>query len=143
MSEQKFDPMKEISKLRNTLGKTIEQGIQTVTGAEKQIRLDIYELPDEVVIRTSPIDGLVPSSIEVSMENDILTISGETRPEETPANASYILQERRFGAFSRTATITIPVKSTQAQAKLKHGVLTVTLPIDKGNYQNIQVTPVD
>ena len=143
MSEQRFDPMKEISNLRNSLGKAIEQGIQTVTGIEKQIKLDIYELGDVVVIRTSPIDGLNPQSIEVSMENEILTISGETTPEETPANASYILQERRFGKFTRTANIPIPVQSTKAQAKLKHGVLTVTLPIDKGNYQNITVTPVD
>lgn len=148
MSEDRLDPMKELNRLRNTVGKVIEQGITTVQTAVQSattiaaVRLDIYEIDNEVVIRSNALDGLVAESIEVSMEGELLTIKGVTEPEEMPDNASYFLQERRFGPFERTVIIPIPVKSEEAKAKLaKNGILTVTLPIDRGKYQDIAVTP--
>lgn len=130
MSDSRFDPMKELNTLRQSVGKVIEQGLQTVQSVTnaQTIKLDVYELDDVVIIRTSAIDGIVPDSVEVSMEEGLLTINGETRPEPTPATASYLLQERRFGAFSRTVEIAIPVQSHEAKAKLKDGSLTITLP---------------
>lgn len=155
MSDEKFDPIQEINRLRDraskvieqgaaTVGKVVEQGIQTMqsaTSGGSSVRLDVYELNGSIIIKTSPLDGLVPSSIEVSMEGNALTISGETQEDEMPANASFLLRERKFGVFARTVTINIPVKSTEAKAKLnKNGTLTVTLPIDQDRYTNIQVT---
>ncbi len=148
MSDQRFDPMKEFNNLRSTVGKAIEQGINTVqhtvqNAAGVGVRLDVYEVDNEVVIRTNPLDGLLPESIEVSMEGEVLTIKGVTEAEETPAYASFFVQERRFGPFERTVTIPIPVKSTEARAKLgKNGSLTVTLPVDTDR-QNITVTPTE
>lgn len=145
--EDRFDPMKELNKLRHQVNKVVEQGIQTVqtaTTTNQAVRLDMYEANDEVVIKTNALDGLDPSSIEVSMEGDVLTIAGATIPEETPSLASFFLQERRFGEFSRKVTVPIPVLSEEARAKLgKNGVLTVTLPVDKKRYQDITVTPAD
>lgn len=130
MSENRFDPLKELNTLRQSVGKVIGQSLQTVQSVAgvPTLKVDVYELDDVVVVRTSAIDGIVPDSIEVSMEDSMLTISGETRPEPTPTTASYLLQERRFGAFSRTVEISIPVRSDEAKAKLKDGVLTITLP---------------
>lgn len=145
--EERFDPMKELNKLRKQVNKVVEQGIQTVqtaTTTSQFVRLDMYEVNDEVVIKTNALDGLDPSSIEVAMDGDELTIAGETTPQETPALASFFVQERRFGAFSRTVSVPIPVIAEEARAKLgKNGVLTVTLPVDKKRYQDITVTPAD
>jgi HSP20 family protein len=149
MSDQRFDPMKEFNNLRSTVGKIVEQGINTVqhtvqnaTGVS--IRLDVYEVDNEVIIRTNALDGLLPESIEVSMEGEVLTIKGVTQAEETPAYASFFVQERRFGPFERSVAIPIPVKSTEARAKLgKNGTLTVTLPVDTDRYQDITVTPTE
>lgn len=138
----KFDPAKELSNLRSYVGKVVEQGVKTVQslGSNSPIRLDVYDIGDMVVVRTSAIDGIVADSVEVNMENDVLTISGDTRPESTPPNASYLVQERRFGAFSRSVTISIPVRSSEAKAKLKDGTLTITLPIDRDRYQNFKIS---
>lgn len=155
MADQKFDPMKELANLRDTVGKVIEkgsqtagkiieQGIQTVqsaTGGGSSIKVDVYELDDQVVIRTSPIDGLMAETIEVSMEGSALTITGETREDEVPPKANFIIRERKFGVFQRSVTINIPVKAQQAKAKLnKNGTLTITLPIDVDNYTSIDVS---
>ena len=142
-----FDPIRELNRLRQTVEKAVEQGIQqvqTATSGGQMVRLDVYEVNDEVFIKTNALDGLDASSIEVSMEGDVLTISGETKPDEMPLLASFFLQERRYGAFSRSVTIPIPVKSEEAKAKLgKNGVLTVTLPVDLDRYQDMTVTPTD
>ena len=151
MSEQKFDPMKELNKLSKTVGKVIEQGINTAQNTLQTagigapaIRLDVYELNDEVIITTNALDGLDKHSIEVSMEEGVLTIKGQTVPDETPVGASFFLQERKFGPFSRSVNIPIPVKPQEAGARVsKNGVLIVTLPVDKDRYQDITVTPTD
>ncbi|MDQ7025561.1 MAG: Hsp20/alpha crystallin family protein [Anaerolineae bacterium] len=151
MPEQKFDPMKELNKLSKTVGKVIEQGINTAQSTlqtagigTQHVRLDIYELNDEVVVITNSLDGLDKTSIEVSMEGDILTIKGETVAEATPTGASIYLQERKFGAFTRSVSIPVAVKPQEAGARVsKTGVLTVTLPVDKDRYQDITVTPTE
>jgi HSP20 family protein len=139
---EKFDPLRELANLRNSVGRVLEQGVQSVQSltGQQSIRLDVYEVEDTVVVRTSAIDGVVADSIDVSMENDTLTISGDTRPEPTPTNASYLVQERRFGPFSRSVAIGVPVRSSEAKAKLKDGVLTITFPIDRDRYQNFKVS---
>lgn len=143
MADDKFDPLKEINNLRDSLGKTIEQSLQTITGGPIQVRLDMYMVQNQVVIRTAAMDGIVLESIDVAMDDDMLTIRGETRPEETPRAASYLLHERRFGAFTRSIRIPVPVKAGEAEAKLKNGSLTITLPIDEHRDRPITVTPVD
>ena len=142
MSEP-FDPMREIQRLGDSVGKMIEQGIervQTIANPHAHIRLDVYAHEGKLVIRTSPLDNLDPSTLEVSVEDNTLMIRGVTRPEEVPAYASYLLQERRFGPFERGVKINIPVKATEAKAKLSKGALVITLPIDTDNYDDIEVT---
>jgi HSP20 family molecular chaperone IbpA len=150
MADDRIDPMKELNRLKNTVGKVLEQGISTVQStvqsavqsatASVAIRVDAYEYNDNVVIKTNAIDGLIPDSIEVSMEGDILTIVVETKAEAAPETASFILQERKYGTLAREVVIPIPVISEKAKAKLsKTGVLTVTLPIDKEKLQTYQI----
>jgi HSP20 family molecular chaperone IbpA len=152
--DQRIDPMKELNKLKNTVGKVLEQGISTVQSTVQSavqsattlaaIRVDAYEFQDNVVIKTNAIDGLIPDSIEVSMEGDILTIHVETQAETAPEGATVILQERKYGSLEREVVIPIPVQSEKAKAKLsKTGVLTVTLPIDKAKLQEYTIPEED
>lgn len=141
--EPRFDPMKEIQNLGEQLGKQIEKGIRTVTNSPEQIILDMYEADNEIVIRTNAIDGLVKNSIEISLENSILTIAVQTEPEATPPTAKYLVQERRFGRLSRNIELRVPVKANEAKAKVDNGSLVITLPVDDSIYGNIKVTPVE
>ena len=65
MSEERFDPMREIARLGNTMGKVIEKGInqginqvQSLT-SPNVLKVDVYVYEDNVVVRTAPIDGEV------------------------------------------------------------------------------------
>jgi HSP20 family protein len=153
----KFDPRRELNNLRETVekalqtggtvaGKVINEGIKTVqnaTGGGSPMRFDVYELNDEVVIRVAPLDGLIADSIEVSMEGTTLTLVVQTQGDEVSPKAQYLMRERKFGIFSRSIQLEIPVKANQAKAKLnRDGTLTITLPVDTVRAaQNIRITP--
>ena len=143
-NEERFDPMKEIQNLGEQISRQIEKGIRTVAPVPQQITLDMYVADNELMIRTQPIDGLVKDSIEISLENNVLTIGVQTEPEATPTTARYLMQERRFGHLSREVELSLPVKANQARAKLGNGSsLIISLPLDDSIYGNIKVTPVE
>jgi len=143
-AEQRFDPMKEIQNFGEQISKQIEKGIRTVTSHPQEIILDMYQADNELIVCSSAIDGLVKSSIEISLENNILTIAVQTEPETTPPTARYLMQERRFGPLSRTLELPVPVKANEARAKVGRGnSLIISLPIDDSIYGNIKVTPVE
>jgi HSP20 family molecular chaperone IbpA len=161
----KFDPRRELNNLRETVekalqqgstvagkaiqqgtnvaGKVINQGIQTVqnaTGGTSPMRMDVYELDDEMVIRVSPIDGIIADSIEVSMEGTTLTLALQSAADEVSPKATYLMHERKFGIFSRSIELEIPVKANQAKAKLnRDGTLTITLPVDVARIQQMRI----
>lgn len=128
MSEEKFDPVKEFTTLRDNLSKIVEQSVKGFVGVQT-IRVDVYETADEVIVRTGPIDGANSASIDVSIENDFLTISGTSFPDtDIRAEAVPVLTERRFGAFTRAVKLPHAVENELARAKFHEGRLTVTLP---------------
>lgn len=142
--EPRFDPMKEIQNFGEQISKQIEKGIRTVANVPEQIILDMYEADQKLMIRTGAIDGLVKTSIEISVENNVLTIGLQTEPEAAPPEAKYLLQERRFGHLSRAVELPLPVKAGEARAKLGSGnSLIISLPIDDSIYSSIKVTPVE
>lgn len=145
MSNEKFDPVKEFTNIRDTLSRAVEQGVKGMTAAGNYPRMDIYETKTEVVVRSAPIDGIKPESIEVSMEDGVLTVSGETEADrDIPEEAVYLVQERYSGVFSRSLRITRPVKADSASAKIQRGMLTITLPkIEDKRPQVIDVTPAE
>lgn len=143
--KDKFDPIREFTALRDNLSKVVEQSVKGVVGTSNYPAVDVYETADSVVVRTAPIDGITPESVEVSMENGVLTISGNTVTDsDLPEGSAYISRERRFGTFNRSVRIPRNVQADAAQARFKHGILTITLPkIADKRPQVIEVTPAE
>lgn len=146
MSEEKFDPIKEFTSLRDSLSKAVEQSVKTLSSAAAGYpAVDVYETGSAVIVRTVPLAGIDPSSIEVSMENNVLTISGTTQPDaDIPEDVRYLVRERRFGQFSRSVRISPKVKPEAAQARIRDAVLTITLPrAEDPRPQIIDITPAE
>lgn len=145
MNEEKFDAMKELNSIRDSLSKAVEQGMKNLrTGIYPAV--DVYETENSVVIRTAPIAGLDAASVEIAMENGVLTISGNAAADtDIPENVTYITRERRFGPFARDIRIAQAVKAEAAQAKLsKSGALIITIPkAHESQARIINVTPAE
>jgi HSP20 family protein len=144
MTEQpKFDPVKEFVSLRDNLSRAVGESLRAATGTTFPA-IDMYETDDAVIIYTEPLLGADPSKFEVSMEDDMLVISGETQAHIQIDDSAYLQRELRFGAFARTIRIPRKVKATEARATFKKSVLTITIPkqTDSGS-QIIGVTPAE
>jgi HSP20 family protein len=91
--------------------------------------IDVAETDKEIVI-TAEMPGLERKDVEISLENDMLTIRGEKKVEreKEDKNKSYHLIERNYGVFYRVLQLPPGVDPSKVQATMANGVLKVTLP---------------
>jgi HSP20 family protein len=85
--------------------------------------------PVEPPIEVAESEGDVTVKLLVpGVENNVLTVRGETRKEEEEKKKNYYRQEIRYGAFQRAVRLPAEVEGTKASADLKNGTLKITLP---------------
>ncbi len=89
--------------------------------------VDIAATDREYVI-TAEVPGLEANDLHLELLEDTLLIRGEKRQEWEKQNAGVYRMERRYGAFERMLSLPDDADRDRLEAKLKHGVLTVTIP---------------
>ena len=89
--------------------------------------VDIVEEPELIKI-VAEIPGVKPEDIRVSLENNILTISGKKEQVAEEKAEKVHRYERTYGEFVRTFTLPVTVEATQIKAVVEQGLLTLTLP---------------
>lgn len=99
-------------------------------GTVKGARLDIKETENEYVVEVD-VPGYNKENINISIEDDYLTISGKQEDVVDENSGEYIRKERRMGSFTRTVPIPENVKLDDITAKYNNGVLRITLPKEK------------
>ena len=78
--------------------------------------MDVVERDSEFVIRTD-LPGIKKEDINVTLENGVLTISGETKEEtEEKENGQVIRQERRYGKYMRSLRLATPIDEKKVKA---------------------------
>ncbi len=107
--------------------------------AEGQLTIDVYQTENDIVIK-STIAGVKPEDLDVSINNDMVTVKGERKNEEEVENGNYYYQECYWGSFSRSVLLPVDVIPEKADAALKNGILTIRLPkADTTKTKKIQV----
>jgi HSP20 family protein len=107
--------------------------------AEGQLTIDVYQTENDIVIK-STIAGVKPEDLDVSINNDMVTIKGERSNEEQVDGGNYYYQECYWGSFSRSVLLPVDVIPEKADASLKNGILTIRLPkADTTKTKKIQV----
>jgi len=107
--------------------------------AEGQLTVDVYQTPDEIVIR-SIVAGVRPDDLDISISRDMVTIRGSREEHREVSDENYFHKELYWGAFSRTVLLPAEVEVEDASAQEKHGLLTIRLPkIDKEKQTKLKV----
>jgi len=94
---------------------------------EGQLNIDMYQTKDNVIIK-STIAGVKPEDIDITVANDMVTVKGSRRKEETVSQDDYFYQECYWGNFSRSVIIPVDIDSESIEADLKDGILTIIIP---------------
>lgn len=89
--------------------------------------VDIIEGKEEIALEAE-LAGMNIEDVEVSIENNVITISGERKFEKKDEGENYHRVERSYGTFTRSFTLPRNVVSEEAKADFKNGILRVTLP---------------
>lgn len=100
---------------------------EILSSAGGQLTVDVYQTPSEFVV-ISPIAGVKPEDIDVSVENDMLTIKGERKVFDEVKEKNYFYQECYWGSFSRQILLPEDVDVQKIKASLQKGVLVVRIP---------------
>lgn len=107
--------------------------------SEGQLTIDVYQTDNDIVIK-STIAGVKPEDLDVSINNDMVTIRGERKNEEKVEGENYYYQECYWGTFSRSVILPVEVIADKAEAAMKNGILTIRLPkADTTKTKKIQV----
>ncbi|MGB4268040.1 MAG: Hsp20/alpha crystallin family protein [Spirochaetota bacterium] len=86
--------------------------------------IDVEEDEKSIHVRAE-IPGIDEKDLNVTLEDNVLTISGKKKEERKEENKRYVLAERRFGSFKRSIALPADVKADNIKASFKNGVLTV------------------
>ncbi|MEP7216916.1 MAG: Hsp20/alpha crystallin family protein [Anaerolineaceae bacterium] len=89
---------------------------------------DVTEADGTLLVQAE-LPGVDQEDIEVNVEGGMLTISGEKRCETKEEEKGHTYSERFFGSFQRSISIPQGVDQSKIEAKLKHGVLEVRVPL--------------
>ena len=89
--------------------------------------LDVIENEDGYVIKAS-LPGVSAESLDVVLEDNVLSIKAEVAAEEVAENEQFHIRERRTGHFSRSLRFPIDVNGDEIQATYTNGVLSLNVP---------------
>ena len=90
-------------------------------------QIDVSETDQEIKVAVE-LPGMSEKDIEVSLDRNMLTISGEKKDETEEKGENFYRMERSYGKFRRSIALPAEVDADEVEATFKQGVLHVTLP---------------
>jgi HSP20 family protein len=119
--------------------KNLPHAWQPADFEEGQLSIDVYETEKDIIIK-STIAGAKPNDLDITMDNDMLTIRGKRHDINEKEDRNYLYQECYWGSFSRSVILPVEVDTKKIDASLENGVLTIALKkIKKGGKIGVKV----
>ena len=91
------------------------------------VAIDVIENDDAYVVKAT-VPGLTADDLDLTLEDNVLTLKGEIKADEAVENAQYHVRERRYGSFSRRVRFPVAVNSDNVEATYENGILTLSVP---------------
>lgn len=129
MSIVRFDPFRDITSFRDDINRLFARSLgEGVTGSRMWApAVDVFETKDAVVLKAE-LPGLTAAHVDVEIDGDVLTVSGERRFTDTVEEGRYHRLERSYGKFSRSLTLPQGITADAVSATFADGVLEVVVP---------------
>jgi len=133
-----WDPFRELEEMQRRWASLFDrQMLLSEGGKEEQFRLtewtpavDIAEDDKEYTIKAE-LPGINKEDVKVTVENGVLSISGERKSEKEEKDKKYHRIERTYGSFVRAFTLPEGTAGDKMNAEFKDGVLKLHLPKDE------------
>jgi HSP20 family protein len=116
----RFDPYREFDRLA-------EQLASTASRAPRVFPMDAYRRGEQFIVQFD-LPGVEPAAIELTVEQNVLTVRTERRF-EPQQDDEVVVAERPYGTYTRQIFLGDTLDSENMQANCEHGVLTLTIPV--------------
>ena len=131
MVMRRWDPFIELRRMQENMDH-LWRGFSQPSGGNGEmegwaIPLDVVQDGDNIIVQAS-LPGVNPSDLSVTIENDVLTIRGQTTGESERQEGNYLMRERHTGSFHRSLRLPETLDVEKAQTSYDYGVLTVAFP---------------
>ena len=131
----RWEPVRELQTVQNEMNRLFNTFFDSPTpsgnGGTALRRwipaMDVVETDDQYVLRAD-LPGMSESDVNVELDHNVLTISGERKRESTEEGARYFAVERAYGRFSRAFSLPEGTDGEHVTADVKDGVLTLRVP---------------
>jgi HSP20 family protein len=130
----RWEPFRELSSLQTEMNRLFNTAFGDVpnggTGgaARRWIpAMDLLETDEDFVLRAD-LPGMTESDVNIELEDNVLTLSGERKAEHEDKREGFHRIERAFGSFSRSLTLPKGVDPETVSASFDQGVLEVRIP---------------
>jgi len=127
----RYDPFREMRSLQDEVNRLFASSIPR--GEESDLmrgawspQVDIFENKDQIVLEAE-LAGMNPEDVDISIENNVLTIHGERKFEKKAEGDNFHRVERSYGSFTRSFTLPPTVSSENANAEFENGILRLIL----------------
>ncbi|MGC8717332.1 MAG: Hsp20/alpha crystallin family protein [bacterium] len=136
MAIRRWDPFRELENLRREMDRLFDEvfgrGSITEPTIEEATRVwapacDLYETEKDIVVKAN-LPGVSKDNVEVIVTEDSITIKGQTKEETEVKEKNYYRKELNYGAFQRVIPLPVTVKSDEAKATFKDGILEIRAP---------------
>jgi HSP20 family protein len=132
-------PMRESMSLRDAMDRLFEDSVITPGKLAPMPKIDIKEKKDSVVIKAE-LPGIAEEDVSIEIKDNIMTISGEKKDEKEEKDAGYFCKESHTGSFARSFHLPAEVVASKADADMKSGVLTITVPkVEEKKAQKVEI----
>jgi HSP20 family protein len=129
----RWEPVRELGTIQNEMNRLFNSVFDAPTQGNGQTprrwvpAMDLMETETDFVVRAD-LPGMSESDVNIELEDNVLTISGEREAEHEERKAGYYRVERSSGAFRRSLTLPEGVDAEAVKATFDRGVLEVTIP---------------
>jgi HSP20 family protein len=126
----RWEPFRELSTLQNRMSRLFEEQYggreEALTAGAFVPAVDIYEDEHSIQLKLE-VPGIEEKDLDVRVENNVLTVSGERKFEKEEKEENFRRVERRYGSFTRSFTLPNKVNSEDVSANYENGVLKIKL----------------
>jgi HSP20 family protein len=145
MSVLRWDPFQDLLSLQDEMNRVFDRAAGRST-RDQAMRawapaLDIAERRDAYLVAVE-LPGVNPDDIDVTLENNLLTIQGERRQAQDSSEQRFHRIERAYGTFRRSVSLPSSVQADAIQASYDNGVLQLLVPkAEQAKPKKIAITP--
>lgn len=128
MSIVRFDPFRDITSFRDDINRLFSRNFGEANGTQTWApAVDVFDTKDAVILKAE-LPGLTADDVDVEIDDNVLTVSGERTFADKVEDGHYYRLERSYGKFSRSLTLPQGIKADEVSANFANGILEVRVP---------------